>query len=588
MEEADLVALAAHGRVRFHEANEFILWQGEPHKLYVFVIQQGTVSLWEDANGRAELRDVRGAGDLIGVEQFNGARACLYSVRSATDVVMYGFPAAEFEALVLASAYARQYVAAFGTVTAAFQRTDERPDPTRMFLHDVAGPLLVCRPEDSVASAARAMARTGSDAMGVIGRESRLVGLITTNALLTWIADGGDAGRSVSELQTGVPPTVGPEASITDGVIAMGAADAGAVAMTADGTAAGRLLAIVTPRDLTPAFGDQPAAILRHIRRAASVEELRHINQRARACALRHLTSAVAIDWIARFVELVDVGILTRLLALTDQSEQSGCWCVCGSSGRGESLTQRAPHVVLIHPDGARAAGPLEGYTRLVDALTACDYLPGFETAFDASFYVASATEWSRRYAAWMRNPVVEQMARSRPLFDLRPFHGPRALWDQVRDRVVQAVDRDILEVLAHDCLAALPPLTFFQDAVVEESGERTKVFRLEHTTLQPLVDVGRVFGVAGRDVMGTSTLDRFNLARRLLPAHDVIFREASQALRVVLWQQGRIGISQGTSGSELPPTLLSRHDRQMLKSGFPAIHRLLEFTAGRIWLDAL
>ena len=66
------------------------------------------------------------------------------------------------------------------------------------------------------------------------------------------------------------------------------------------------------------------------------------------------------------------------------------------------------------------------------------------------------------------------------------------------------------------------------------------------------------------------------------------VFRDASQALRVVLWQQGRIGISQGTTGSDLPPALLSRHDRHMLKSGFPAIQRLLELASDPAWLDAL
>ena len=33
------------------EAAELILWQGEPHKPFVFVIQQGTVSLWDETNG---------------------------------------------------------------------------------------------------------------------------------------------------------------------------------------------------------------------------------------------------------------------------------------------------------------------------------------------------------------------------------------------------------------------------------------------------------------------------------------------------------------------------------------------------------
>ena len=588
MEEADLLALAAHGRVRFHEANEFIMWQGEPHKLYVFVIQQGTVTLWDEASGQAELRDVRGAGDLLGIEQFNGARACLYSARSASDVVIYAFPATDFDALVLKYPYARQYVAAFGTVTAAFERTDERPDPQRMFLHEVAGPLQVCRPEDSVADAARTMARTGTDALAVVDTQSRLTGLVTTEALFAWLADGRPSDRPVAELQTVAPPTVATDASMTDGVLAMGAAQAGAVAMTTDGTATGELLAVVTPRALTPAFGDQPPAILRAIRYAANVRELASLNRRGRACALQHLTSAAATDWIVRFTELVDLAVLGRILALSGQAETSGCWCVCGTSGRGESITRRAPHVVLIHGEPTNGSDPHASYARVIDHLAACDYIPGFETTFEPSFYVASAEEWCRRFDAWMKNPVVEQMARSRPLFDLRLFHGPRALYDRVQAGVAERVDRDILQILAHDCLANLPPLTFFQDAVLEESGDQATVFRLERNALGPLVDVGRVFGMAGRQVMGTSTLDRFAVARRLLPASEAIFREASQALRILLWQQGRIGISQGTTGAELPPVLLSRHDRHMLKSGFPAIHRLLEFTADRAWLDVI
>ena len=95
--ESDLLALCDHGRVRFYEAREFIMWQGEPHKSHVFVIQQGTVSLWDERDGEAELRDVRGAGDLLGVEQFNHVPACLYSARATSDVVVYAFDAQDFE-----------------------------------------------------------------------------------------------------------------------------------------------------------------------------------------------------------------------------------------------------------------------------------------------------------------------------------------------------------------------------------------------------------------------------------------------------------------------------------------------------------
>ena len=103
-----------------------------------------------------------------------------------------------------------------------------------------------------------------------------------------------------------------------------------------------------------------------------------------------------------------------------------------------------------------------------------------------------------------------------------------------------------------------------------------------------PLADVGRVFGMAAKRVMSSSTLQRFGMARALLPEDESIFREAAETMRIVLWQQGRIGISQSTSGAELPPALLSRYDRQILKSGFRSILRLLEFTADSKWLKTL
>ena len=99
-------------------------------------------------------------------------------------------------------------------------------------------------------------------------------------------------------------------------------------------------------------------------------------------------------------------------------------------------------------------------------------------------------------------------------------------------------------------------------------------------------MDVGRVFGVAARTVLGRSTLERLTLARALVPERESIFRDAAETLRIVLWQQGRVGISQGTDGAELPPALLSRHDRHVLKSGFPVIQRLLEFSADPTWLE--
>ena len=591
IEEGDLLDLARRGRVRFFEENEYIMWQGEPYQPHVFVIQQGTVSLWDEAGKTAVLRDVRGAGDLLGIEQFKAAGFCPYSAKSASDVVIYAFPAVEFKTLVLKHEYARRYAAAYGNVTADYQSIGERREPQSVFLHELAGrkKLLTCNAQDSIREVVRTLRTMGADAIAVVDAELRARAVLTTSSFLEWIEeDGGDSQKPIASLLRCAPVAIAASASVTEGVLAMGAADAGALAITSDGTADGCLHAIVTPRDLEPAFGDQPLAILREIPRATSLEALRALNRRARAFALQHLTSAAAVDWLARFTMQTDVGIVGRIIALLGAVELPACWCFCGSSGRGESLTRVLPQVVMILDDNHERTRSLDVYRQVLDSLAKCGYLPAVDSPFEPAFYAASLGEWKQRYVEWVRDPVLKEMYPARPLFDLRPIQGRHALWHEIEATVTGAVDHDFLYILANDCMASLPPLTFFHDAVVDESGAETAVFRLEHSAAMPLADVGRVFGMAAKRVMGSSTLQRFGMARALLPEDESIFREAAETMRIVLWQQGRIGISQSTSGAELPPALLSRYDRQILKSGFRSILRLLEFTADSKWLKTL
>jgi CBS domain-containing protein len=590
MDEGDLLELAGRGRVRFHEANEYILWQGEPHKLHVFVIQQGTVSLWDETDGRLALRDVRGAGDMLGIERFTGAPCCLHSARSASDVVIYAFPAADFEGLALKYPYARQFVQADDTVSADYQWAQDARDPQKLFLPGVIGrrALEPCGADTSIREVAQSMRATGADAIAVVDGDRRIQAMVTVDSVLAWVAGGaGDAGQPIASLLRRAPPAVGSAVSVTDCVLAMSEAGADALAVTSDGSASGQLHTLVTSRDFARAFGDQPISILREIQFAATTQELRELNHRARALALQYLTSAASVDWLARFVSLADVHIVKRVIALAGAEASPACWCFCGASGREESLTRHAPQLVLIVEDESVRPELMQSYERVSDALTECDYLARADMTFDRSFHVASRAEWQARYEEWLRDPVRTQMYLARPLFDLRCVHGRQPLWAAVEATVAREVDRDFMYVLANDCLASLPPLTFFQDAVVDEAGEHTTVFRLEHSALRPLVDVGRVFGMAARNALGTSTRERLALARTLLPEHESIFRDASETLRILLWQQARIGISQGTSGAELPPALLSRHDRHVLKSGFRSILRLIEFTGDSRWFAA-
>jgi CBS domain-containing protein len=588
IDEPDLLALAVNGRVRFHEAHDYILWQGEPHRHQVFVIQQGTVSLWDDNGGRSALRDVRGAGDMLGLERFNGAGRCLYTARSESDVVIYAFPEDDFTSLVLSHRTAAQYIQADARVVPDDLGPVSGREPHRTALSTLVRPSSVsnCRTTDTISEVAARLLSGGSGAIAVLAKDKRFVGVLTAEALLGWVAaGGGDAKRStIAELVQARVPVVAPDACVSDGVMALSGGDASAVAIAADDATAGAMPALITTFDLTRFFGEQPTDLLHDISRSRTDQEVAQVNHRVRRLALDYLTDAQAVDWLSAFTCQADAAIVSRLLT-TIADDKAGCWCVYGSFGRGESLTRVAPSLVVL-VDAEEDVEKVRGqYRLLVGRLVECGYIAS-PSAFDDVFSVTTFREWKQRYRAWVRDPITEQMYRVRALFDIRFRYGRRDLYDELGREVQEVLDRDFLHVLANDCLANVPPLTFYQDAVVDSAGARFSTFQLEESALRPLVDVGRVFGMAGKALFGRSTLERFAVASALLPEQAQIFSEAIDTFRVVLWQQGRIGIGQGTSGAELSPALLSRRDRKMLRNGFRSILHLLQFTATPDWLQ--
>src|SRR5437763_1007209 len=191
MDESDLVALAARGRVKFHEPDEYICWQSSPHTAFVYVIQQGSVSLWDESVNPPILRDIRGAGDSIGIERYNGAPTSLHSAKAASEVLIYALNAADLEALLARNPSASQYVAAYSSVTTGFEAPGERLQPHESFLADLVrdrAPVL-CPASTPIRGAARLLGASATQVLALTAG-GEFAALLTPADLLNWIAEG--------------------------------------------------------------------------------------------------------------------------------------------------------------------------------------------------------------------------------------------------------------------------------------------------------------------------------------------------------------------------------------------------------------
>jgi CBS domain-containing protein len=600
MDEDDLLQLVARGRVRFHEIDEYVYWQGKPAGPLFFVVQQGAVSLVEEGGEGERLRDVRGPGDLLGIDLLLGASTYAYSAKAASDVILYALPIADMAPLLTRYPSAGRYLAAHASVSASYEAPDAKRRIERVFAYDTSRsrPFLSCLPSDSILEVVRRMNEAGSAAIAVVSAEGVLRGALTTDRVLAWLAEGDLApDQPVLTLIDGEPGTVAPNATVDQCLLAMADRADGVVAITEGGALAGRVHALVTAADLAPVFGDQPLGLLREIAHAPSMKALASLNQRARAFLVQQLTTPASVDWLSQLAHRFDARLFDRVLAflgLPRTSREGGqefCWFFYGASGRAESMTALVPQVGLVFGDQSGEMGdpPSEWHRRVVEALQQCGYVGGRSPSpSETAFACAPLREWQERFRGFVRDPVANAIYKGRPLFDLRAVVGDRGLVDRLQDVVREeaAAAVGFVPLLAHDCVANLPPLAFFRDLVVEDSGEKTAVLQLDRSALLPLVDVGRVFAIHAGRSFGDSTLKRYELARERMPNHDLAFREAADSLRLMLYHKARAGIRHQDGGAELDPTSLSHYDRQVLKSGFASILRLIELTAEYRWLE--
>ena len=197
--EEDLLELAATGRVSFHEAGEFVFRKNEQRKPFLWVIQQGTVEIIDEAEEGNRLRDLLGSGDALGLGYLLGTERYLHSAKTATDVILYSIDARTFSAHVTKYPRVARFLAAHFSVSALYKdvlQTAVDDTLKGQAAHcaswlDAEGPTLeflrprlrVSAPGRPLSEAATAMTYTQTDAVAVVDSDGVALGLITHREL---------------------------------------------------------------------------------------------------------------------------------------------------------------------------------------------------------------------------------------------------------------------------------------------------------------------------------------------------------------------------------------------------------------------
>lgn len=603
VDQADLLSLAASGRVRFHEKDEYVFRQGEPRKEFVSVIQQGMVDLHEDTPTGTRLRDRLGEGELLGIGRFLDSKHYLYTGKTSGDVLLYTFPAAEFDRIVAKYPQVADYLSAY------FSATPGRAEKARSGASGIAPGdpvalrelsvrrLAVVDESTSLREIARILNANHAEAVVVQDLLQKPIGLVTLRDVVQRIADGASSTQWAAAAIDDQPlATALPGLTANEYFARLAQSHGRPLVLTADGRPGSPAVGLISANDLSLLAGVNPTLLAIEAGYCDNAQQLARLVQRSRAITLGALSEASRAEWCAQMAGELCGAVVSRLIQLAEREALDAglqrpaarsSWLFFGGAGRQELMTWFDVDIGLVFEDVPASERPETDrwFARIAKRLDSGLQEAGFRFT-DSGVRVSnpdmrqSLPEWKAKFRGWVSQPTEERLYEGRSFFDFRCFYGDAALAEELRDGMFAAVAANprFLSLLAGSCLAQMPPLTFFKGLVVDDGGNQSNMLDLRRSAVFPLIDSARVFGLA-RATRQPGTFHRLSGAAELLPTSRDTFEAAKEAYRVTLQQRGRAGLLAGDDGVHIRPSSLNKYEQQILKGAFRSILELLELT---------
>jgi CBS domain-containing protein len=620
--EEALVELAAAGRVKLHEVGEVIFTTGQPRDRFVYVINQGRVRVENEAGGEPALVDLRGPGEMLGLQGLISEEPYINAGIAETDVLLYALPRTPLAQLLEHSPRAQRYLAAYFSLNAAYDRQSPTLQSGRESLipitlrkgglFEVGQPqavaresLLTVRASTPGLEAAHYLCSKRVHCVIVVDEDGCPLGKITDIDLRDRFLEGRIlAEETAGGLMKTDLAFAKPHDDTGKLLVRMTRSGKRFLVVTEDGTARSRTVGLVTERNIFLQYGRFPTLLGEAMLEAPDYRALRALRDRMEALILEFLEGSEHVPWLMEMTGVLNRALTARVLRLTEASMKAEgwsrpgvpfTWLMMGSGGRDELLVRSAVYHALMYadpePDAEEETGRYfrELARRATEGLRHCGFLDSPQGI------LASEPGWClpesamrARYSRMIANPAENMVYTYRDAFDFRPVIHRNPLAVALRAHIHDELGRhpECLRQMARDSLLNQPPRTLFQHYVVDEQGVQKEELEIKHHALLPLVDAARVLALANRELTTTSTHKRFLDAAGHFPdlseAERGLFREASEAFVLLAFARAQQGLRHGTDGAVIRPADLDPETRPFLKTAFRTILSTLEWIEGR------
>lgn len=439
---------------------------------------------------------------------------------------------------------------------------------------------VTCAPDVSVREVMVRMHESRIGSMIAVDDDGRPLGILTLPDVLERVAlPQIDLDTPVIDIMTRNLTSLPPQALAYEAAIEMARLGFRHVLVVEDG----KLVGLVTEKDLFALQRVGLRQIGQAIRHAASVDELRQSAADIRSMAHNMMAQGVSAEQLTQFISTFNDLLTVRVIELEYAASGMGgvevCWMALGSEGRFEQTltTDQDNALIFVVPDGMTADQMrqklLPVARRINETLAECGFpLCRGNVMASNPKWCLSLDEWKRTFSDWIFNGTPEALLHASIFFDFRPLHGALNLAELLRAWLGRAAadNSRFLHQMAENAMSIRPPLGVVRDFVV--GREHTIDLKLNGIT--PFVDAARIFSLSA-GVAHTSTLQRLRASAAKLKIHPAEVEAWIDAFLFIQVLRLRHHDEAEVPDNLIDPESLHELDRRILKEAFRQARKL-------------
>lgn len=440
---------------------------------------------------------------------------------------------------------------------------------------------ITCSPDTQIIEAARTMRQHRIGSIVIVSDQFHPIGIVTDTDLRNSVATGEyGLDTPISGIMSSPVKTVHVGAMVEEYLLEMILSGVHHLCITTNGSNQEPLLGIVTDHDLLVSRGNNPAVLIKELKRKKTVEEraivMKRFDQYVKQLVLEEYPIAQIGELMRGFNKALLKIVVDEAVAKSDEKidPESFCLLALGSTARGEQIIRTDFDSALVFQDGDPSLKPVleEMCKSVFEELQAYGYesdKAGIQA--DNPKWIMSLSEWKRLFRRWIEVPDEDALLHATIFFDLMPFYGNEQLAREVQENISEQYkgNKRYSAFLASNALQNPPPLGFFNNLLLERSGEHKDGFDIKARAMMPLADAARLKALEWDCMFPSSTLHRYQRLKALDPLFAERYEESAHAYELFMAYRARQGFKYGSDGRFIDPSVLTSLEKQVLKKAF-------------------